>query len=124
MFILLMAIVLLAITAMVYVQYWTFRTIQQRKLSRHWKFSAIAAVGFGSIVGLVSGHVVRWQPSANLEYVGFPIPATELLYEDGGWVAYEGPPIFISPILNGLLLGTIFILPLTVLLVARLPPKP
>ena len=119
MFLLLTLSVLVVVASLVYVQFWTIRTIWRRNLTQYCKLAAVALVVFGSICGFVSGTVVRWQPSANVEYVGFPIPGMELLYEDGRWVDYVGPTILISPCLNALIVGTVCLLPLTVALVVR-----
>jgi hypothetical protein len=98
---------------------WTFRRILRQDRSAWWSRGAALAASVGFVAGLASGVLVRWRPEADTEYIGFPIPGIVLLYENGRWVDYVGPTVLVCPLLNALLVGTVFVLPFTIAMVVR-----
>lgn len=121
MFPLLLIAVLAVVVVLVAIHVWTFRVISRRAQSAWWSRGAAIAVSVGFVSGLVSGVVVRWRPEPGSEYVGFPIPGMVVLYEDGRWVDYVGPTVVICPLLNALLVATVFLLPVSIALLIRRP---
>ena len=119
MYVLILVIVILAAAILVSIHVLTFRAIRRRGKSTVWRRVAVAAVIGGAMAGFISGIVVRWRPQPDIEYVGFPIPGMLLLYEDGRWVDYIGPGVLISPVLNALVVATVFILPVSFALFVR-----
>lgn len=106
---------------MVALHIWTFRGILRQGVPAWWRRGAALAVCTGFVTGLVSGVVIRWRPEAGVEYVGFPLPGMLLPYEDGRWVDYVGPTVIICPLLNALLVATVFVLPFSTALLVRSP---
>jgi hypothetical protein len=104
---------------LVAIHVWTFRRILRQGRSVWWSRAAALAASLGFVAGLVSGVLVRWRPEADTEYVGFPIPGMVLLYENGRWVDYVGATVLVCPLLNALLVGTVFVLPFTIAMVVR-----
>jgi len=118
-FLLLVLCVLTVVIGLIAIQALTFRSIRRRDNSTFWSRGATVNVVLGAVTGLTSGVAVRWRPEANVEYVGFPIPGMTLLYEDGRWVDYVGPTVLICPLLNALLVATVFLLPFSLALLVR-----
>ncbi len=119
MFYLLLLAGALIVAVLLAVPIWTFRTIAVRGLPAWWGRLAAIALLLGAVCGFTSGCVVTWQVSDGERYVGFPIPAVLLLKEHGRWVDYEGFLTLMAPYLDALLVATVFILPVSLVLLFR-----